>query len=170
MYVSEVTVANKNKKIISDFLFLDSIMALKKLKADIFSVLSWQASLWYCQNVNLNQYWNKKPQTNLRNLLFTLISFYALDMKLNTNTNYLKENHHSVVTLNDYRTILTVLPLHTSSISHFHSKNFALKDQPFLWFVIDWRMKLFGLTWRLLRALWHICLGTASVTLTVSLE
>jgi len=36
MYVSEVTVANKNKKIISDFLLLDSIMALKKLKADIF--------------------------------------------------------------------------------------------------------------------------------------
>ena len=36
MYVSEVTVANKNKKIISDFLFLDSIMALKKLKTDIF--------------------------------------------------------------------------------------------------------------------------------------
>jgi hypothetical protein len=36
MYVSEVTVANKNKKNISDFLFLDSIMALKKLKTDIF--------------------------------------------------------------------------------------------------------------------------------------
>jgi hypothetical protein len=115
-------------------------MALKKLKADIFSVLSWQASLWYCQNVNLNQYCNKKHQTNLRNLLFTLISFYALDMKLNTNTNYLKENHHSVVTLNDYRTILTVLPLHTSSISHFKSKkNFALKDQRF--FVVHNWMK-----------------------------